>query len=74
MRIRSRASLDQIGAAAAGDDGADPLAQMCRRLKGTKSLVIVPHATHLFAEKGALDAAIDHATRWFVRHFDTPKG
>ena len=41
------------------------------RLKGTKSLVIVPHATHLFPEKGALDAVIDHATRWLVRHFDT---
>ena len=44
------------------------------RLKGTKSLVIVPHATHLFPEKGALDAVIDHAMRWFVRHFDTPEG
>ena len=44
------------------------------RLNGTKSLVIVPHATHLFPEKGALDAVIDHAMRWFVRHFDTPEG
>ncbi|MGZ5903947.1 MAG: dienelactone hydrolase family protein [Reyranella sp.] len=44
------------------------------RLKATKSLVIVPHATHLFPEKGALDAVIDHAMRWFVRHFDTPEG
>jgi putative phosphoribosyl transferase len=41
------------------------------RLHGTKSLVIVPRATHLFPEKGALEAVIDHATRWFVRHLDT---
>jgi pimeloyl-ACP methyl ester carboxylesterase len=41
------------------------------RLKATKSLVIVPGATHLFPEKGALAAVIDHATRWFVRHLDT---
>lgn len=41
------------------------------RLKATKSLAIVPHATHLFPEKGALEAVIGHATRWFARHFET---
>ncbi len=35
-----------------------------------KSLVIVPGATHLFPEKGALEAVIGHALRWFERHID----
>jgi pimeloyl-ACP methyl ester carboxylesterase len=45
--------------------------QAFARLQGTKSLVIVPGATHLFPERGALAAVIDHATRWFVHHLDT---
>ena len=70
-RIRTPTLLIVGGA----DDEVIKLNQLAfDRLKGTKSLVIVPHATHLFPEKGALDAVIDHATRWFVRHFDTPKG
>lgn len=40
-------------------------------LKGAKSLAIVPRATHLFPQKGALEAVIDHATRWFAIHLDT---
>jgi dienelactone hydrolase len=40
------------------------------RLKGKKLLVIVPGATHLFPEKGALALVIDHAIQWFARHFD----
>jgi len=39
------------------------------RLKGEKALEIVPGATHLFPEPGALEAVIDHAAQWFVRHF-----
>ena len=38
------------------------------RLKSEKSLVIVPGATHLFPEKGALDAVIGHAVLWFDRY------
>jgi putative phosphoribosyl transferase len=45
--------------------------QAFAHLKGPKSLAIVPRATHLFAEKGALEAVIDHATRWFATQFDT---
>jgi putative phosphoribosyl transferase len=30
--------------------------------------VIVPNAGDLFAEPGAMDSAIGHATRWFYRH------
>ncbi len=35
-----------------------------------KSLVVVPGATHLFAERGALEAVIAHAGRWFQRHMN----
>jgi len=37
-------------------------------LPGRKALEIVPHASHLFPEPGALEAVIDHAARWFERH------
>lgn len=32
-------------------------------------LVVIPHASHLFEEAGALDQVTDHALRWFQRHF-----
>ena len=38
------------------------------RLRGPKSLQIIPHASHLFPEPGALEAVIDHATRWFRQY------
>lgn len=42
------------------------------RLAAPKALEIVPGATHLFPEPGALDAVIAHAGRWFERHLQTP--
>lgn len=42
--------------------------QAFARLQGPKALEIVPGATHLFPEPGALEAVIDHASRWFARH------
>lgn len=44
------------------------------RLKGPKALEVVPGATHLFPESGALEAVIGHAVRWFMRHLATPTG
>jgi pimeloyl-ACP methyl ester carboxylesterase len=38
------------------------------RLPGPKALEIVPGATHLFPEPGALEAVISHAGRWFAHH------
>ena len=38
------------------------------RLRGPKALEIVPGASHLFPEPGALEAVIAHATRWFERY------
>ncbi|HYA05411.1 MAG TPA: alpha/beta family hydrolase [Xanthobacteraceae bacterium] len=38
------------------------------RLRGIKHLEIVPGATHLFAEPGALEAVVGHAATWFERH------
>ena len=37
-------------------------------LKGTKRLEIVPGATHLFEEPGALDQVARLARDWFVQH------
>jgi putative phosphoribosyl transferase len=42
--------------------------QAYARLKGPKALQIVPHATHLFPEPGALEAVIEHAAQWFKRY------
>lgn len=41
------------------------------QLRCEKDLEIVPGATHLFEEPGALDAVIDLARRWFVDHLVT---
>jgi pimeloyl-ACP methyl ester carboxylesterase len=38
------------------------------QLGGEKQLVIVPGATHLFEEPGALDAVARLAGEWFERH------
>jgi putative phosphoribosyl transferase len=38
------------------------------RLGGEKSIEIVPGATHLFPEPGALEAVIELAGAWFERH------
>lgn len=43
-----------------------------RRLDCEKSLVVVPGATHLFEEPGALDAVAHHAAGWFARHLAGP--
>lgn len=39
-----------------------------RRIVGLVRLEIVPGATHLFEEPGALDDVVEHARRWFTRH------
>jgi len=41
------------------------------RLPGLKALEIIPGASHLFPEPGALEAVIDHAARWFERYLAT---
>jgi pimeloyl-ACP methyl ester carboxylesterase len=42
--------------------------QALARLPGPKALEIVPGASHLFPEPGALEAVIGHAIRWFAHH------
>jgi putative phosphoribosyl transferase len=42
--------------------------QALARLGGEKSIQIVPGATHLFEEPGALDAVIELAAGWFEGH------
>jgi putative phosphoribosyl transferase len=38
------------------------------RLKGPKALEIVPGASHLFPEPGAMETVIGYAERWFSQH------
>lgn len=40
------------------------------KLNGPKALRIVPHATHLFPEPGALETVSRHAIEWFSRYLD----
>jgi hypothetical protein len=42
--------------------------QALERLGGEKSIQIVPGATHLFEEAGALDVVIEFAASWFEGH------
>jgi fermentation-respiration switch protein FrsA (DUF1100 family) len=42
------------------------------RLRCAKSLEIVPGATHLFPEPGAMEAVIALATRWFKTYHVAP--
>jgi putative phosphoribosyl transferase len=44
--------------------------QALARLPGRKALEIVPDASHLFPEPGALEVVIDHAARWFARFLE----
>lgn len=47
--------------------------QALARLPGEKKLVIIPGASHLFPEPGALEAVIDQATQWFERFLTTSR-
>ena len=42
--------------------------QALARLLGPKALEIVPGASHLFPEPGALETVADRAKRWFERY------
>jgi putative phosphoribosyl transferase len=53
--------------------GADPTVRAInehatRRLRCEHQLVVVPRATHLFEEPGALEAVAGHAATWFSDH------
>lgn len=42
------------------------------RMTCETELAVIPHASHLFEEAGALDQVTGHALRWFQRHFQQP--
>jgi len=42
--------------------------QAFARLRGPKAMEIVPGASHLFPEPGALEAVIGYAAKWFEDH------
>jgi len=44
------------------------------KLKGPKSLIIVPGASHLFSEAGALEKVIDLAAEWFEQYLCAKSG
>jgi dienelactone hydrolase len=59
--------------------GADPVVldlnrRALARLGGPAELVVVPGATHLFAEPGALEEVARRAGDWFVRHLGAAPG
>jgi hypothetical protein len=39
-----------------------------QRLQCEKELIVIPGATHLFEQRGALDEVAQAAASWFVRH------
>jgi pimeloyl-ACP methyl ester carboxylesterase len=43
------------------------------KLRCKKQLAIVPGATHLFEEPGALEAVVEHARGWFLKHLTQAK-
>ncbi|WP_240387357.1 hypothetical protein [Brevundimonas naejangsanensis] len=43
-----------------------------RRIAGPVQVEVIPGATHLFEEPGALQAAIRQAAAWFSRHLQGP--
>ena len=42
------------------------------KLRSEKNLVLIPGATHLFEEPGALEEVARLAADWFLRHFAFP--
>jgi pimeloyl-ACP methyl ester carboxylesterase len=47
--------------------------QACEELRGERRLVIVPGATHLFEEPGALDVVARLAREWFEQHLSAAR-
>jgi pimeloyl-ACP methyl ester carboxylesterase len=43
----------------------------CEKLQCVKSLAVIPHATHLFQEPGALEEVARLAAKWFEKYFRT---
>lgn len=57
------------------DDAVIPLNKTAlAQLRCEKRLEIVPGATHLFEEPGALDCVADLAARWFAKHLSVGGG
>ena len=48
--------------------------QALEQVPGEKKLEVVPGATHLFEEPGALDRVSALAREWFTTHLGTPRG
>jgi hypothetical protein len=67
--------IGEVGLIVGGDD-VEVLAlnrAALAKLRSEKQLVIVPGATHLFEEPGTLEAVVEHARGWFLKHFEKAK-
>jgi len=42
--------------------------EVLKHLPGVKRLEVIPGATHLFEEPGAMERAAQAATAWFLKH------
>jgi hypothetical protein len=47
--------------------------QAYNRLIAVKRLEVIPGATHLFTERGALEKVADLAAEWFAQHMPRPE-
>ena len=48
--------------------------QAAARIVAPHEIVVIPGATHLFPEEGALEQVVDHAVRWLDRWLPAPRG
>jgi putative phosphoribosyl transferase len=77
-RHRRRSSFPQAPTLLIVGGNDEPVIAMNQRamdqMRADKRLEIVPGATHLFEEPGALDRVAELAGRWFVVHFGEGAG
>jgi hypothetical protein len=63
---------DRSAASAKGGESDVPILELnrdpVRKLGGHRVLQVVPHATHLFEKRGALERVASPATAWFNQH------
>ncbi len=72
----ARLSVPTLLVVGGGDDAVIALNESAwKRMRCPKALRIVPHATHLFEEPGALESVASVAAAWFTDHLRTaPRG
>jgi dienelactone hydrolase len=73
LEVLDRVSAPTLLIVGGWDEGVLELNRMAlEQLTGEKQLVVVPRATHLFEEPGALETVARLASDWFARHLMPP--